>query len=165
VLKLHGSVNWAVPKKARTRFKVHSSYREVVQRQLVPQIIPPTWKKDSKGAFDEIWSSALRSLSAATRVVIVGFSIPPTDLHFKYLLAAGLRENYSLREIVFVNPSPGLEEVQRRSEGLFANQAHNAAKVRFVDATIEQFVGQGWDKKFVWSIGRSLPGSIQHLQF
>lgn len=165
VLKLHGSVNWAVPKHARTRFKPHSSYREVVKLQLVPQIIPPTWKKDSKGAFDDIWSSALRALSAATRVVVVGFSIPPTDLHFKYLLAAGLRENYSLREIVFVNPSPGLEEVKRRSESLFANQAHNAAKVRFVDATIEQFVGQGTSQNAVWSIGRPLPESIQMLQF
>ena len=30
--------------------------------------------------------------------------MPPTDLHFKYLLAAGLRNNISLREIAFVNP-------------------------------------------------------------
>jgi hypothetical protein len=40
----------------------------------------------------------------ATRVVVIGFSFRPTDAHFKYLLAAGLMENSSLRRIIVVNP-------------------------------------------------------------
>ena len=34
---------------------------------------------------------------------MIGYSIPPTDQHFKYLLAAGLQGNISLRDVVFVN--------------------------------------------------------------
>lgn len=163
VLKLHGSVNWAVPKGARTEIKVMHSYRSIVDAGLVPQIIPPTWKKDSRGAFDAIWHQSLKVLADATRVVVLGFSMPPTDLHFKYLLAAGLRENYSLREIVFVNPGDGLNVVKNRCEGLFANQVHNAAKLRFIDSTVESFVDQGTGASHVGSIGRRIPESIQYL--
>lgn len=165
VLKLHGSVNWALPKGARTGIEVMGSYRSIVDTRLVPQIIPPTWKKDSRGAFDAIWRQSLGALADATRVVVLGFSMPPTDLHFKYLLAAGLRENYSLREIVFVNPGEGLNVVRERCQGLFANQVHNAAKLRFIDSTVEGFVGQGTDPGHVGSIGRRLPSSIQSVNF
>lgn len=165
VLKLHGSVNWAVPKGARTKIDVMENYRAVVEAGLTPQIIPPTWKKDSRGAFDDIWGQSLKALADATRVVVLGFSIPPTDLHFKYLLAAGLRENYSLREIVFVNPDSGMVQVQERCKSLFANQEHNAAKLRFINSTAEAFVGQGTDLSHVGSISRLIPASIQHLYF
>jgi SIR2-like domain len=165
ILKLHGSVNWTIPKGSRSNIEVMQDYQSVVNAGLTPQIIPPTWKKDSRGKFDEIWSQSLDALMTATRVVVIGFSIPPTDLHFKYLLAAGLRENYSLREIVFINPSPGIEIVKKRCDEFFANQSHNAAKVRFVSQTIESFVGQGTDLSHVGSIGRPIPESIQGLNF
>ena len=165
VLKLHGSVNWATPKGKRTQVEVMQNYRAVVDSGRIPQIIPPTWKKDSRGVFDDIWHHSLSALSDATRVVIIGFSIPPTDLHFKYLLAAGLRENYSLREIVFVNPDPGLTLVKKRCEDLFANQAHNAAKLRFVNMTADNFTGQGTDPSHVGAIARLIPASFQDLQF
>ncbi|MDO8753028.1 MAG: SIR2 family protein [Anaerolineales bacterium] len=165
VLKLHGSVNWAVPKGARTKIEVMGSYRSIVEAGLTPEIIPPTWKKDSRGAFDEIWHQSLKVLADATRVVVLGFSMPPTDLHFKYLLAAGLRENYSLREIVFVNPGTGMDLVKKRCEDLFANQVHNAAKLRFINSTVEDFVGQGTDTTHVGSIGRLVHKSIQQVNF
>lgn len=165
VFKLHGSVNWAIPKGARTKIEVSKDYRSIVDEGLTPQIIPPTWKKDSRGAFDDIWNHSLQALSDATRVVVIGFSIPPTDQHFKYLLAAGLQENYSLREIVFINPAEGMGLVQERCETLFANQKHNAAKLRFVSSTVEQFTGQGTYPGNVWSVSRVIPASIQMLQF
>lgn len=96
-------------------------------------------------------------------MIVLAFSIPPTDLHFKYLLAAGRQENYSLREIVFVNP--GMELVKDRCKNLFANQAHNAAKLRFIDSTVESFIGQGTSEDRVWSISHPVPESIQGLQF
>lgn len=164
VYKLHGSVNWATPKGARTRIEVFKDYRAVINAGLVPQIIPPTWKKDSRGAFDEIWTRSLKALADATRVVIIGFSIPPTDLHFKYLLAAGLQENYSLREIVFVNPSDGMPLIEERCLNLFANQVHNAAKLRLVPSTAEAFCGQGLFKGNVSSIARPICSEVQGLQ-
>jgi len=52
----------------------------------------------------------VEALTNATRIVIIGFSIPPTDIHFKYLLAAGLQENISLRKIYCFNPEPEVED-------------------------------------------------------
>jgi len=138
--------------------------KELIKAGLIPQIIPPTWKKDSRGAFDEIWTRSLKALSDATRVVVIGFSIPPTDLHFKYLLAAGLQENYSLREIVFVNPSDGMPLIEERCRSLFANQVHNAAKLRLVATTAEAFCGHGLFDGNVSSIARPISTEVQNLQ-
>jgi hypothetical protein len=165
VLKLHGSANWTVPKGAKTRVEATASYRSLMVAGLVPELIPPTWKKDSKAAFNNIWDMSLRALCDATRVVVIGFSMPETDLHFKYLLAAGLQDNFSLREIVFVNPRPGLDVLKNRCDVLFANLQHNAANVRFIDSTLEAFVGQGTGAERVASIGRPLPPHIQHVAF
>lgn len=165
VLKLHGSTNWAIPKGKRSEVQVFDNYRHVVTEGLIPYLVPPTWKKDSRGALNHIWSHSLKALENATRVVIIGFSIPPTDLHFKYLLAAGLQNNYSLREIVFVNPEPGLQMVKDRCTQLFANQEHNAAKLRFINSTVEAFVGQGTMQEKVWAVARPIPESVQNLSF
>ena len=163
VLKLHGSVNWTIPKGARTKIDVLPDYRAVVDAGLTPQLIPPTWKKDSRGAFNDIWDRSLRALTGATRVVVIGFSIPATDQHFKYLLAAGLQENYSLREIVFVNPE--IEMVKERCQNLFSSQAYNPAKLRFVASSLEAFTGQGTSPECISSISRPIPTSVQTLRF
>lgn len=41
---------------------------------------------------------------------MIGFSIPPTDTHFKYLLSAGLRDNISLRQVLFINPDETIRQ-------------------------------------------------------
>src|SRR5260370_30617791 len=98
VLKLHGSINWARrPEKSERAFSVFGNYRDVLQEQLVPELVPPTWRKIFQGQLDEVWERAVGSLQTATRVIIIGFSIPPTDTHFKYLIAAGLQQHVSLR--------------------------------------------------------------------
>lgn len=165
LLKLHGSMNWALPKRARSIVQVFDDYRQVIDAGLTPHLVPPTWKKDSAGSFTSIWRHALKALTDATRVVIVGFSMPPTDMHFKYLLATGLQKNYSLREIVFVSPGDGLSLVKSRCESLFAGNLQIGSQLRFVDSTIEAFMGQGTLQQRVWSISRPLPESVQGLSF
>jgi hypothetical protein len=51
----------------------------------------------------------VRALSKATRIILIGFSLPATDIHIKYLLAAGLQENISLRNIYCFNPDEGVK--------------------------------------------------------
>jgi hypothetical protein len=104
ILKLHGSMNWATDKGGST-VVITSSYNELRSRHdLRPLIVPPTWQKLFTGHLRRVWQLAVSALETATRVIIVGFSVPPTDTHFKYLLAAGLQENISLRQVHFVNP-------------------------------------------------------------
>lgn len=111
ILKLHGSVNWAIPQKRGNKLTIFSSFSDVMKEKLVPHIVPPTWRKIFSGQIFDVWNEAVRSISSATRVFVVGFSMPETDQHFKYLLAAGLKNNVSLRTLSFVNPDrSGVEE-------------------------------------------------------
>lgn len=161
LLKLHGSVNWAVPKHKRTEISSFSDPDELIADGLVPALLPPTWRKDSLTAFSAIWNQALDAISNATRIVVIGFSIPPTDFHFRYLLAAGLRSNISLREIVFVDPSSSL--LKERSNSIFANQEINAARLRFEPVTVENFCSRGFGHESASSVGRHLPSDIESI--
>ena len=66
-------------------------------------LLPPTWQKVFRPQLSEIWDMAVRELRDATRIIILGYSMPPSDIHFKYLLAAGLEANNSIRQIWTVN--------------------------------------------------------------
>lgn len=105
VLKLHGSVNWARPGRRAGKLRVFGSYDDVRKAGLVPALIPPTWRKDFGDALGGVWAAAVKSIEHATRIFVIGFSIPETDPHFKYLLAAGLQNNISLRELLYMNPA------------------------------------------------------------
>lgn len=104
VLKLHGSVTWAHADDQRMH--VFDSYSELRARNLTPALLPPTWKKDLFPQISSVWKSAIQALRTATRIIVIGFSYPSTDLHFKYLLACGLSENISLRDFIVLNPDP-----------------------------------------------------------
>jgi hypothetical protein len=103
LLKLHGSVNWAAPATDGEPITIFSTYDEVVSAQRVPALLPPTWQKIFQRESLDVWNEAVRAIESATRIIVLGFSIPDTDVHFKYLLAAGLRSNISLRGVRFVN--------------------------------------------------------------
>jgi hypothetical protein len=108
VLKLHGSVNWA-GWSTGLGVDVYGSYSDVLAAGEKVLLLPPTWRKAFGGALGQIWDHAVQALSTATRIVIIGFSLPPTDIHIKFLLAAGLQDNISLRNIYCFNPNPQVE--------------------------------------------------------
>jgi len=110
ILKLHGSVNWAETEKRDGKVKIFGSYADVLASESRPALIPPTWRKSFTGALSQVWDTAVSALSEATRVIIIGFSMPPTDMHIKFLLAAGLQENISLRKIYCFDPNTSVEE-------------------------------------------------------
>lgn len=114
LLKLHGSLNWAVTGKRGGKLTVFKDYASLRAAGCVPTLVPPTWRKTFAKQLDDIWQECASALSSATRVIVVGFSMPPTDTHFKYLLGAGLQKNASLREIVFVDPNKDGVEARAR---------------------------------------------------
>ena len=121
LLKLHGSINWALPGRRGRKLTIFPEYADLRQDNLIPTLIPPTWRKDLSGNGAALWKEAVNALTTATRIVIIGFSMPDTDLHFKYLLAAGLQRNLSLRQIVFVNPIAG--DLKPKLERLLSRNA------------------------------------------
>jgi len=133
VLKLHGSVNWYLKKvKKEDKIKIADSYDDIRgNEEKIPYLLPPTWKKND-AKINRIWATAIRHISEASRIFIIGYSIPQTDLHFKYLLAAGLAGNIGLKEIVFINPD---KEMGARWDWLFGDESRPIRKrIKRVDS-------------------------------
>lgn len=161
VLKLHGSVNWALPGKQGKKLTIYGSYSNLVEHNFFPELVAPTWRKTFGGNLNDIWDQAIKELATATRLIIVGFSMPQTDMHFKYLLAAGLEKNISLREIVFVNPDKqGIEE---RCELIFGEMMRESRKLKVVGKDVSSFVNQGVGNGLIADYGRELHSSIQSV--
>lgn len=160
LLKLHGSVNWASKAAGASSLTSFASYEALRETRLIPELVPPTWRKSVSPQLAGVWAQARVEISRATRIVIIGFSVPSTDLHFKYLLAAGLRQNVSLREIVFVNPDRAY--VEGRASELFGDLKMRPI-VRVVPVGVESFVNCGTIDSCVWSIGRAMHPSFQSI--
>ena len=62
------------------------------------------WNKRFPDLLRVVWNKAVERLRTATRVIIIGYSCPPADQHFRFLLAAGLHRNISLTQLFVVNP-------------------------------------------------------------
>ncbi len=95
--------------------------------------------------------------------------MPATDVHFKYLLAAGLQDNTSLRKIFFVNS--GLEQrdtadqLKQRLAGGIRPEHFERGIVEFIPAkTSEFFHGpkEIGSEPYRNRIGRPLPSPIQN---
>jgi len=80
--------------------------------RAAPAIIAPTHLKEiPHAAFRRIWSAASNALHFAKQVLIIGYSLPPSDTLMRLLLGNSLR--YRLREdaadaprVIIVDPDP-----------------------------------------------------------
>lgn len=143
VLKLHGSVNWTTqPPKGvgKPRLRVVGSYDDLRNQSSIPEIVPPTWRKVFSSDLADVWDAAVERIQTATRIIVIGFSMPDTDTHFKFLLSAGLRENISLREIVFVNPDEAL--LKARAESVFRQEHLRQRRIQFFPHYLRSFLGE-----------------------
>jgi SIR2-like domain len=121
IYKLHGSVNWGIGTDDKDKINIYTNYIEARNAGAKILLIPPTWRKFFGGHIANVWAKAVKALSTATRVIVIGFSMPATDTHFKYLLAAGLQNNISLRNFLFINPGFRVEtESKLLRRNLFA---------------------------------------------
>ena len=105
---------------------------------LHPLIVPPTWAKSpTESGVSEVWRKAIDSLSTATQIIIIGYSLPPTDTVFSYLMTLGLQENRVLSRILVVNPDKTVEERYRQ---VFAGALSSGRTVRFEPVKFERFI-------------------------
>ena len=165
ILKLHGSVNWcpgeqyvfrASEKAALPHDMVGGygesvafpNYRALRQERFNPLLVPPTWQKAFRGPLSTVWSDAVAALTTATRVIIVGYSVPGTDQHFRYLLGAGFQKNISLRKVFFVNPALADQESQKQlrerlfgKPGLLRAEHLEQGTVELIPVGLQQFLG------------------------
>jgi hypothetical protein len=163
VYKLHGSVNWSrTMSKIRTnQIEVMKNYDNLVKEGRMPELVPPTWKKIFAGEIESIWDEAIGMLNTATRIIIIGFSMPPTDMHFKYLLAAGLNKNLSLRQVLFVNPDAN-DELRPRVEAMLRQAYVKSGRIDFVKDGLTQFTDLRQQNQMgLHKLGRSTEQALQ----
>lgn len=119
LLKLHGSLSWfSVPTDPTgitlqawnplaygDLLDVDKRRRDLPGRE--PFLVPPASLKSSyfqSPVVREIWRRAYESLSGASRVILIGYSLPHADVTFAGMLADAIG-NRSV-EIIVVNPCP-----------------------------------------------------------
>jgi hypothetical protein len=103
--KLHGSLHFWVREQEEigpVQLKQRPYTRQAGPMRFT--ILPPESNKAYDGSiFSALWKAAARAINRAKRIVVVGYSLPPTDLHSTALLRTSVRTG-ALRSLVVVNP-------------------------------------------------------------
>jgi hypothetical protein len=83
-------------------------------------LVPPTINKGPyHAALSKVWAAAAAELSSAEDIFVCGYSLPETDLFFRYLYAVGTIGEASLRHVWVFNPDAS---VKPRFERLLGKQ-------------------------------------------
>jgi hypothetical protein len=146
VLKLHGSTNWGVCAHESCGSHVvvldkkvtasPSEFRSRVcpkcrQPGFQPLLIPPSWdKSEYREIMRPIWAKAVKELKLASRICVIGYSMPEADSFFKYLLALALSENHNLYKFIVVDRNP---KIAARYEELLDPLFRERRLTTFVD--------------------------------
>jgi len=109
-------------------------------QQSDPIIIPPTWNKTNH--YEQIrvvWRRAAAHLSEARNIVVVGYSLPPTDEFFRYLYALGTVGPTRLQRfgLIDIDETGTVEKRFRRLLGPLARRRFAYGRSRFSNAISE----------------------------
>lgn len=146
LLKLHGSANWRKaadgvwPLPLDTGFIAGSGYKDILEYETTTGatrhltrihfsrrrdnwetfIVPPSYSKHfAVPQMEAVWSNAASLLSQADVIVFIGYSVPPSDLMFRYLFSIGTLENHRIRGIICLDPNPAVKSTYLEFLGQF----------------------------------------------
>jgi hypothetical protein len=118
ILKLHGSLNFPKDKKQEI-FPTNPAEN--------PHILPPIINKWAGKNEEIMWSVGLQRLREAKNIIIVGYSLPQTDIYMQYFLKAGVGPNVNLNKVFVFNPAllnsdKNNDAMRERFAGCFSSQ-------------------------------------------
>jgi hypothetical protein len=127
LLKPHGSIDWFDREKADFKRGTTSPLLDDVgviriypyfdpphrRTRVLPVIIPPTFaKKWRYKEFDSLWRQTWHYLRYADEIYMLGFSLPPEDMHVRFVMRSAIRANERSRSkpltFKLVNPDRGV---------------------------------------------------------
>lgn len=95
-----------------------------------PAIVPPTWEKaEYNTGFENMWAHAAKQLAEAENIIVIGYSLPPSDQFFPMLYALGTVSRTIVKRFWVFDPDP-LGLVERQFQGILGS------------ATIQRFLRQ-----------------------
>jgi len=115
LLKMHGSLGWRLYEGNKAiRIKDRPYVVRAGQRETVA-ILGPGWKKPiDRNPFKRFWREARLRIEGAKTVMIIGYSLPETDLLARALFAEAIRMKKArkdmLRKLFIVDPSAMVKE-------------------------------------------------------
>jgi len=114
LLKLHGSLGWVQYTNRQVRLKKRPYVvREGVREKI--SVCPPGWNKPiDRNPYKALWREARLKLESCKSLVIIGYSLPETDLLARALFSEvvrmrSAREKY-LSHLILVDPSDAVKE-------------------------------------------------------
>lgn len=134
LLKPHGSLHWTGIDSDTESLDLHEE--PYGQRIASDNVIPPTWDKTilDEWPWKEVWQEASRFLQRARCLIVIGYSVPATDLMSQALIKSALGAE-GLRLLVAVNPDPAA-----RAKVVDLARPGIAARTRIVELdTLEEF--------------------------
>ncbi|MCX6641568.1 MAG: hypothetical protein NTW14_13970 [bacterium] len=101
-----GSVPFNIPGKPE---KAKCCGKEIGVKE--PEIIPPTWNKGQNlNSPVKVWKQAAKELSEAKEIIVIGYSLPESDLFFRYLFALGTDSTTRIERFIVCNPDIKVKE-------------------------------------------------------
>lgn len=102
LLKMHGSLNW--DRSVGDGIKLRSDPYDTSSKRNSREVIPPVWNKDilRDEYYKTVWREARGRLRECNALVVIGYSVPETDLMSKSLIRV---ETKKLDYLIIANPS------------------------------------------------------------
>jgi NAD-dependent SIR2 family protein deacetylase len=149
LLKLHGSMNWlkctrcgallfygnrkAVAELSYQTMKIRPfttdlSCPSCLTRELKPLLISPLLEKEIyEEEFKYPWFLAEKAIVSAERIVVIGYSLPPTDFYSEFMIRKALSKRFRGKPILDV-VDKNIEEISQRFEKLFGTTVRGKYK-------------------------------------
>lgn len=141
LIKPHGSMNWhREAKRNMKRFHLcekctpAGSQCDTGSAGCSDQcLIYPTWQRDPMGGtfFDQLLTETRIHLRLASKIVIIGYSLPETDSYLKYILADAVKPP----------EMPTVEICNRGDESYWRQRARSVFGPRLMDANLKVLPG------------------------
>lgn len=136
LIKLHGSVNWGYSDDKDTIYgwqigdfingpgigyaddspiMIGSLLRQIKDENdrpvKGPFIVPPSWsKREFHKKIEPVWRAGAKALAEAEAIYVIGYSLPPTDIFFRYLFSLATFSEASIRHFWVFNPDTDVKE-------------------------------------------------------
>ena len=100
-------------------------------------VVAPTWKKWALGEVEEEWKQAYSMLSQANHIRILGYSLPSSDSHVRYLLEAAVLKSPNLKRIDVICLDGASGSVRKRYDSFIKFNFY-----RYKKADIREYIPQ-----------------------